>query len=536
MRWWAGWLICGEPWLNSVYLPKKRGNQVSAMIALPNRRNLSGAFWLAALLLGLFWLSRTHSLLSLPLFLDEASHLYRAQLVWEGRPFFLLETGKALAPYLAALFNPYHAAPFVGRYVVILVGAVGLASAYGVGRRLHSDTLGLAAMLLWLAAPQLFFFERMALVDTTISAMAMLALWCALVMLQTTRRAGWWAVGCGVALALTVLAKLTGLVFLPIPALAAILIAGKMGWRQRLRLVLIAYITFAALWALPLRHILTAGADPTGQRTGLTSLNTSTLISRAVRNLTEIWGAEVAYFGLAMLILIGVMAVVGLLMAPRRSLLLLALLGAPLAAIVATANDLWLRYASPAAPFMLMLCAFGLSLIGGKLAPKFGKKVAGGVIFGPALLWLLLWGLPFQVGAYQDPRALALPEGDRVEYILWIPSGYGIRDAVRYMNATALEGSVFGTAVNCQSARLMLQGNSKVSMVCPALDWGGRNYQPVIDQLEAAVKANTSIYVLSEERSPPTVPLDKFSGRRVEVARFARPGPYYAVVLYKLSQ
>src|SRR6266513_1866787 len=90
-------------------------------------------YWLAALFLLLFWISRTHNLLTLPLFLDEATHLTRAQGVWEGKPFYLLETGKALAPYVAALFWPYTGAPFIGRYVVVLFGAIGLASAFAVG-------------------------------------------------------------------------------------------------------------------------------------------------------------------------------------------------------------------------------------------------------------------------------------------------------------------------------------------------------------------------------------------------------------------
>ncbi len=70
-------------------------------------------WWAAVLLLVIFFISRIHNLLTLPLFLDESSHLTRAQWVWEGKPFYLLETGKALAPYLAALFWPFSAAPFI---------------------------------------------------------------------------------------------------------------------------------------------------------------------------------------------------------------------------------------------------------------------------------------------------------------------------------------------------------------------------------------------------------------------------------------
>src|SRR5262249_50053129 len=129
----------------------------------------SPIYWIAVGLLLVFWISRVHNLLALPLFLDEASHLTRAQWVWQGRPFYLLETGKMLAPYLAALFWPFSAAPFIGRYVVVILGAVGIASAYAVGCELRSRYVGLLCMTLWIICPQLMFFERMALVDTTIS-------------------------------------------------------------------------------------------------------------------------------------------------------------------------------------------------------------------------------------------------------------------------------------------------------------------------------------------------------------------------------
>ncbi|HRE47111.1 MAG TPA: hypothetical protein PLD47_05250, partial [Aggregatilineales bacterium] len=167
------------------------------MIISPRR-----AIWTAAALLFLYWLTRTYALTVFPLFLDEASHLTRAQGVWRGSPFYLLETGKALAPYLAALFYPFSGAVFIGRYAVILLGVLGLAAGYGVGRALHSRGAGILLMALWIGAPHLFFFERMTLVDTTIGAMAMVALWWAIRALRSGRPFA--AVLCGAALALTV--------------------------------------------------------------------------------------------------------------------------------------------------------------------------------------------------------------------------------------------------------------------------------------------------------------------------------------------
>src|SRR5258708_3294614 len=152
----------------------------------------------AIVLLFIFFLSRLHNLLILPIFLDEASHITRAQWIWEGQPFclftpgqalnqlallsqsgcgqpfYLLSTGKALAPYLMALFWPFQGQIFIGRYVVILIALIGIAACYAVGRELHSHQAGLLAMVLWIVCPQLMFFDRIALVDTTITTMEML--------------------------------------------------------------------------------------------------------------------------------------------------------------------------------------------------------------------------------------------------------------------------------------------------------------------------------------------------------------------------
>jgi 4-amino-4-deoxy-L-arabinose transferase-like glycosyltransferase len=254
-------------------------------------------YWLAAFCLLLFWISRTYNLLTLPLFLDEATHLTRAQWVWEGRPFYLLETGKALAPYVAALFWPYTAAPFIGRYIVVLFGALGLASAFAVGRELHSRQAGLLGMALWLVCPQMFFYERMALVDTTMSAMAMLALWLAIRMIRTGNPRT--AILCGVGLALVVIAKLTGLVFLPIPFLVTLLLTTSQTWRRRIRQMVIAYVVAGILLIGPLASIWAVASDPTGQ--SLISTDVTTMFERLGSNAATSWDAEKIYHSEVML-------------------------------------------------------------------------------------------------------------------------------------------------------------------------------------------------------------------------------------------
>lgn len=492
--------------------------------------------WAATILLVLFFLSRLYHLMILPLFLDEASHITRAQWVWQGKPFYLLETGKALAPYVAAIFWPFTAAPFIGRFVVVLFGAIGLASAYAVGRELHSRNVGLLCMAFWLICPQLMFFERMALVDTTLGSMGVLTLWLAIRMMRSRRIVT--AVMCGIGLALCILAKLTGLVFLPIPILAAFLITSRTKWLIRFRQMAIAYAVFGILMAWPLYYIHSVNADPTGQSSGLTTTDTNpdTLGRRVEKNATSIWEAYQVYFSPAVFrVMVGV-AIAALFFAPRRTLMLWLLAGAFLGVIIAAAAAVWLRYASTAVPFILLGAALGFVLLTEEAQRGFRfPRLVLGVPWLLALGWAILIGLPFQLTAYRDPTQLTLPATDRVEYIEWIPSGYGVREAAQYLqkNITA-PITVVGTAVNCNGARLYMPLNTPVSFLCPDLDWGGHN-QSVIDDIYKRVRQNGSIFVLAEDKVPPTVDVSALPEPRSELQTFSRPTGYYNVHLYRVG-
>jgi len=494
------------------------------------------AIWTAAALLFLYWLTRTYALTVFPLFLDEASHLTRAQGVWRGSPFYLLETGKALAPYLAALFYPFSGAVFIGRYAVILLGVLGLAAGYGVGRALHSRGAGILLMALWIGAPHLFFFERMTLVDTTIGAMAMVALWWAIRALRSGRPFA--AVLCGAALALTVFAKLTGLVFLLLPILAALFITEK-PFRLRLRQAGIALLVAGVILAPAALYILSQKADPTGQSTALTSLDPASLPQRAGGNIAAIANAFRIYYGDLFLIIAALTVIGFVLTAPRRALLLIGGFLLPLAAISLTANSLWLRYTTPAAPFLLLIVVIGAAVQIDAVARAnraAEKPFALATLWAAPLMWIAFWGLPFMITAYGDPAALRLPEGDRAEYITWIPGGFGIAEASAWFSHTQTPITVIGTAVNCHAARLMTASTAPVTFYCPPLDWGGRVYAPIVALISERLAAGEDVYLLTEDKKPPTLPNAAIPAEREEMITFQRPGGRNTVRIYRLRE
>ncbi|MEP7284307.1 MAG: glycosyltransferase family 39 protein [Chloroflexota bacterium] len=486
----------------------------------------------AAALLFIFFLTRIHNLLALPIFLDEASHITRAQYVWQDKPLYLLSTGKVLAPYLMAIFWPFQGPVFLGRFVVILLGLIGIAACYAIGRELYSRQAGLLAMVLWIVCPQLLFLERMALVDTTISSMAMLALWIAIRMIRSGRKRT--AILCGVGLTLCVLAKTTGIVFLPIPVLVALLIKSPVNWKNRVLLVGIAYATVFMLLLAPVLYIRQTGDDPTGLKYGLTTTNTDKLGTRLQANATKALNAEQVYFSIPMLWVMIIGAAAATLYVPRVTLLLLPLVGALLLAIIATAVSLWLRYISPAAPFLLLLTAIGLIALADALRESYRIRLVTLLPWAVAAVWAIVIGIPFLLTAYRDPSKLPLPAGDRTEYIEWIPSGYGLQPAVDYLQQIIKQPTtVIVTAVNCDGARMYVPYDSPVKLVCPGVDWGGGNYS-IISDIQQRVNTEGQVYVLGEDA--PIVAEYELPAPLTVLGRFPRPNGLYAVKLYQIRR
>ena len=470
--------------------------------------------WLAsytAVLLA-FWGSRLHNLLTLPLFLDEATHLTRAQAVWQGKPFDLLLTGKAFVPYLAALFDPFSAAPFIGRFVVVLIGLVGIASACALGRALYSREAGLLAGTLWLLCPYLFFFERMALVDTSLAACATLCAWFAVRMFRTGAVRD--ALFCGGLLAMCVFAKTTGLIFGVIPAGFALLLpvsATPHGSKKRLHQVILVYAVTALLLLGPLVYIVARSADVLGIGT-LASADPSSLGKRLAANLPTAWTAFSTYFGLAFLLLLITASVFAVLLFPRRGLALAMLIVVPLGVLIVTATELYLRYLVIALPGLITLAAIGL--VGGvqklkqwlELTPQsWGTSLFGVLPWIALVLWAFPLALPFMGTTFSDPSLLDLPRSDRAEYITGWASGYGLRDAALALVTRAHDQAITVTGLvgSCQTISLYLPPSPTITLECPDIwDGTGLGLQEGYHSVMTRTQLTGSALVIWERHGP----------------------------------
>src|SRR5258708_3328920 len=313
--------------------------------------------------------------------------------------------------------------------------------------------------------------------------------------------------------------------------MAFALVSTKIRWKRRVKVVALAYVICGLLLVAPFLYVRSTDEEPTGVKYGLTSTDTTSLAERLQDNSAKLFVAERDYFSDGMLALMALSAIGALVLRPRAALMLLALVAAPLVAVIATAVSFWLRYASPAAPFILLLTALGLAAAVERMRQWHLPPPVALLPWLVIGVWSLAVALPFQLTAYADPSQLPLPPTDRSEYIQWVPSGYGIREAVAYMNAAlTTPHTIIVTAANCDGARLYVPYKSPLTLICPGIDWGGQN-EAIMQDIQNRANREGSVYVLGE--NAPMVPESSLPQPLTIVATFPRPGNYYTVKLYQ---
>ncbi len=212
------------------------------------KNHLNTWLWASVGLLLLAFILRLANTLVLPLFVDEATHIYYAQFqILEPNPFFGAQNNKWL--YLASLrlLRPLGPeAPWLGRFISAVVSLITVACAISIGRLLDRPITGLVAGLFYTVIPLAVWHERQALADPMMSAMT------ALVMLLSLRLALkprlWLAALLSVTLCGALIAKLAAAPYLTFPVAAALLMFSRSAnWKQAL-----SYAAVASVLVIPL--------------------------------------------------------------------------------------------------------------------------------------------------------------------------------------------------------------------------------------------------------------------------------------------
>jgi 4-amino-4-deoxy-L-arabinose transferase-like glycosyltransferase len=476
-----------------------------------------------SLLLLVYAFTRLYNLMAFPLFIDESLYVYRAQIVRGGDPLLPVRYSRTLHAWYLAVLGPYPpAGGWVGRVAIITLGLLGAAALYGLVRSFVSHRAGLIALLLWTATPYALFYERMLLADPALDALAIVVVWIAWQMMRTRQRR--FAPALGLGLVALLLAKASGVVWLPLPFVALVL-AAKLPWRQRIVLGTIAYGTFGILWGsftlvLRWRHI-----NYFGEAERFVGGVDENIFERISRNIGNVLKFDLAYVGLPMLILAIAGAVYWLWQNPRSALFVIAALGMGGGGAIAFGHDINSRYALGQVVWIVLFGSVGIGLVIERY-PRWRPAV-----YLAVTLWIAVFFAPFAYRMWEKPADLSLVGNDENEYIRQDTSGFGVTSTGEALRGMELDTTqpVLGLVANCQTLRIAAY---PVKVTCPVIYWNTKNQQLMQQAEQWAAKG--PIYVVGEELN--YIDLTQLPKPNELLLMVERPGGMRPIRLYRIEQ
>ena len=489
--------------------------------------------WLGVLVILAYFAVRLHHLLALPLFIDETLHVERAASTLRGSALWFGANGKLLGSWWLAAFIPANPSPWLIRVATLLLPLLGVAASLALAQRVFTMSAAFYCGVLLIFTPMLFFFDRLALADTTLHPMAtlfILSLFLSFDAVAGQRRR---FVLAGGLLALAVMAKATALAIVPMPLIAAIILPQRWRLRDCITGTIWVYATAIVLW-IPLlffmsqRGINYLGVPVSEHSTAADSL---LLINRIAANTAFFIDALVVYFGVVPLLMAMAALVIVLIRRTRAGMVLLLAVGGLAASVILLGNQsISVRYWLALIPVALVLVAGGLDILTRRL--RYHQWLV------PAILafWMALSALPFISTASNQPEVLRLPEKDRLEYLEADSAGTAIPQLATYLAELQAENGaplyVTGAISQCVGLTLYLPADSDIVLDCPRVssaeyrgDW--------LDQHVTELAQTQPDYVVVFEQ-PGLVTVDTLESIALNpLMPFARPGNLVTITVYE---
>jgi hypothetical protein len=383
----------------------------------------------------LYLASRLFALTALPMFVDERIHLRWAYWIAQGRRLRVpVLAGRGFSVYMLAGVAPGAEDPLrAGRLLTVAIGLVTLVALHRLALRLSGDRrIADLTALFYIVCPFALVYDRMVLTDAFLSAFTALTLLLSVrLAAEPNTRAG---AALGLALALGVLSKTTGLVLFAVPIVALVVVGRDR--RRALGPLAVAFAVAGVLVAYPLwlffRHTdELAGAIAVGETDTALAGNAAVNLPLAAEWLWTYWTP-----GLVALAVLGLL--LGLASAPRRrAAVLLALLAAgPTAAFVAVSGIWYPRYLLfTTVPFLPLAAAGFVGLVDlARRRAHLGRATVT-VLAAGLLAGCLLPALRFDRAVWTNPACAPFPALDRFQFVNGWPSGYGSRESVDFLRA-----------------------------------------------------------------------------------------------------
>jgi hypothetical protein len=463
----------------------------------------SGLFLSFAILsfLLLLWATRLHALTALPLHNDEGLHLTRAIEVWNGHPFWEIGDGKIINHWWIAAFYPQQSPAFIGRIATLFIALLGLSATFALLKRQQGAVI--AAGTLWLAAPLLFFYERMAFSDAEAGALGLLALLAARRLAGTGRAGG--ALWTGGLLALALLFKFTAAPF-ALGVAWLVLREQRLPLPARLRQLALIIAVCLLAFAPPVLYLALRGRalfDIALAWVGAGGGSARSLLDNLSRVIQLTFGVG---DGIGALWLVCLLVGIGAAFTRRnaRDFALAALL--PLAVILLLGRDVQSRHFAVTLPPLIALAGIGW----GVLWRWRGVRLA-------LLIPLIVLFAPFALQSYAAPANLRLPDLLRWQYFEGYASGYGLRAAVTAFPQILTEPqlTIIGSMYPDSCRRANFYAADGRVMQC--------GDAPMLPAIAAALARDGAVYVLVERGGEIGIDVTTLDAQATLLGSYPRP-------------
>ena len=378
----------------------------------------------------IYWWTRLHNLEALAVFLDEAAHIWWARLVWEIQPFHAASDGRLFNIIWTSLFWPFNSSLWIARASTIMVTVIGFITTISIAHQLHSKQASIIAGILYVFLPYISFFERMYLADPYMSTCGILLLWSSTKLsykpyLLKNK------IIVGMTIAAGMLSKISFVVFLPVPFIAAAILnrSDKKHFIASAHAYILGIILLTPVIII-LKFIGNSdmGIDLLYKKTSSRPID---MWQQAITSAPILWNyfttlftPSVWYGGLILIPL-------AIWKHTRVSIYIGTTILIGLVAVITTINPGFLeaRFILPYATQMVILMSMGIAT-----AWKSWQSMTKNFNF----LLVTIFGISlypayqFITISWNEPHQLQLPDRDKWEYVTGWPSGYGFQEIAKY--------------------------------------------------------------------------------------------------------
>ncbi len=396
----------------------------------------------------LFLTTRLINITTFPLYIDETTHIYVADLTANGQFFVgLSETAKQLYVWCIVLFFQLFDDPiFAARAVSVLAGLLTagicyrLTEAFYPGRR-----LGYLAALFYLISPFALLYDRMALADSLLATLMGLSILLSYRLWQTPTLK--MSLLLGLVFGLAVLNKAYAVFYYPTPLLLWLALGRqKIVWVKIVKLLGVTYATAAAAWLM----IFTIGQYAYQDYLEKKSIAGGAQLGFLERVQVSAWQMAdwlITYLTLPLLLLLLFVIIRMIIKRDRLGFILVFLVISPLIAFALAFTDLYSRYLLPIIVPVSVMIAWGIDdllglSVGWITSVRQRLDFSSPTYFIAQITLLLLFCIPAATFSYLiliRPNQAPFPADDKTSYIIraQLPSGY--REIADRMESLAVQ-------------------------------------------------------------------------------------------------